>query len=696
MGDVVSDFYNVAIIGGGHAGLEALCAAARVCKANTKSGKSNKVVLITLKPENIGEMSCNPAFGGIGKGTIVREIDAMDGLMGRAADMAGIHFKILNQKKGPAVWGFRCQADRKLYKKAAQKILAEYDNIDYIFESCEDLRMEGETKQIVLQSGKIINCAAVVLTTGTFLAGKILRGEDEIPAGRLGEQPSNGLSHTLKRYGFDIGRLKTGTPTRLDKNTINWSVLPKQHGDINPTPFSYLHQKLHQKISGPAAALSLATAALKDDSENTDISCEIQDGDIDRELAQNQYANGFVFNKQVPCYISHTNYRTKDVILANKHRSPVFKGVVSTLGPRYCPSIEDKTRRFENDSHRVFLEPEGLDSNLIYPNGLSTSMPEDVQDAFMATLDGCENVKILQYGYVIEYDFINPIELKHTLETKKVDGLFLAGQINGTTGYEEAGGQGLIAGINAGLKACKSGKTFTIGRDESYVGVMIDDLIFKGIKEPYRMFTSRSEYRLSIRADNADTRMTPKAIELNICSQKRMEVFLYKQQQIAKLKAILQSYIFSPNEINTIDPTLTVSFDGTKRNGFELLSNKNYNLAIVEKLISFREPQGTNLFDGFSEEVKFAVSTEAKYFNYLDRQKQDIDFLQKEGSIAIPSNLDYTQIKSISNEIKDILKRTNPTKISDLYQIQGITPASIIALIIFLKEHFKINLTNNK
>jgi tRNA uridine 5-carboxymethylaminomethyl modification enzyme len=373
------------------------------------------------------------------------------------------------------------------------------------------------------------------------------------------------------------------------------------------------------------------------------------------------------------------------VILANKHRSPVFKGVVNTLGPRYCPSIEDKTRRFENDTHRVFLEPEGLTSDLIYPNGLSTSMPEDVQDAFMSTLKGCENVKIMQYGYVIEYDFVNPIELKHTLETKKVDGLFLAGQINGTTGYEEAGGQGVVAGINAALKACKANKTFTTGREESYIGVMIDDLITKGIRDPYRMFTSRSEYRLLIRSDNADARMTPRIISLGICSQKRLDVFTKKQSEIKRLSNILASQVFTPNEIKQIDSSLVVSLDGIKRTALELLSNKNYNLNKIHKLLKHRLGSDFSL-DDFTDDVKWSVYIQARYSNYLERQKKDIEFFKNESAIEIPHNLNYDEIKSVSNEIKDILKRVKPTRLSDLYQIQGITPASIVAIIIYIKQ----------
>ena len=713
----IQNFYNVVVIGAGHAGLEALYSAAKICK---KHGlETDKVCLITLKQENIGEMSCNPAFGGIGKGAIVREIDAMDGLMGRAADMAGIHFKMLNQKKGPAVWGPRCQADRKLYKKAANKILSEFDNIDYIFESCEDIKMLEKEKVVVLKSGREIKCNAVVLTTGTFLAGQILRGEERIPGGRINEEPSNGLSNALKRYGFEMGRLKTGTPTRLNKETIDWSILPKQYGDTDPIPFSYLHQKQSGYSYFDTNQDDFDDLQKKSLSNNDDdlgdnsidgMAFDQVDPQINDLIKNNIYGDGFVFNKQICCYVSHTSVKTKNIILENKHRSPVFQGVVSTLGPRYCPSIEDKTRRFANDSHRVFLEPEGLDSDLIYPNGLSTSMPKDVQDQFMSTLKGCDNVKIMQYGYVIEYDFINPIELNHTLETKRVDGLFLAGQINGTTGYEEAGGQGLIAGINAALKACNLNKKFITGREESYIGVMIDDLIFKGAKEPYRMFTSRCEYRLSIRADNADLRLTQRAIELNLCSEKRINVFYNKLKNITKLKSILTSNEFTPNEIKNLDESMIVSLDGVKRNGFELLANKNYNLQKLQKLISLKS-KIENPFKEFTDEVKWAVYIEAKYSNYLDlslihisqgivyieakysnyldRQKQDIDFLRKEGAIEIPQDLDYSLIKSVSNEIKDILKRTKPTKISDLYQIQGITPASIVAIIIFLKERSK-------
>ena len=620
--------YAVVVIGAGHAGIEACTAAARICR---QYAPQQKVALVTLKQSNIGEMSCNPAFGGIGKGTIVREIDAMDGIMGKAADMAGIHFKVLNQKKGPAVWGYRCQADRSLYKQAVNKLLKEYTNLDIIFDACEDVQPEGCDKKVFLRSGKVLSAKSIVLTTGTFLSGMILQGELRIPAGRIDEEPSYGLSKTLARYNFDLGRLKTGTPPRLHKDSINWQELETQHGDgTDARMFSYLH-------SAP-------------------------------------------FARQVCCYITSTNANTKQIILANKDRSPALSGQIKAFGPRYCPSIEDKIRRFENENHRVFLEPEGLDSDLIYPNGLSTSLPADVQDAYMRSIKGLENVKIVQYGYAIEYDFVNPQELKNTLETKKVAGLFFAGQINGTTGYEEAGGQGIIAGFNAGLVACGLGKTFTTSRDESYIGVMIDDLIFKGIKEPYRMFTSRSEYRLSIRADNADQRMTPKIIALNICSQDRAEAFAKKQAAISDFKAILRSQKLSPNELKAIDDSFVVAMDGIKRDGYEILSNKNYGLESIEKIFA-------NKISQFSEEVKECVYIEAKYSNYLERQKQDIDFLRKEGDIAIPQDADFEDIKSISSEIKEILKKLKPQKISDLYQIQGITPASIIAITIYFKSN---------
>ena len=627
---IANCIYSTVVIGAGHAGIEACTAAARICK---QYSPSSKVALITLKDSNIGEMSCNPAFGGIGKGTIVREIDALDGIMGKAADMAGIHFKILNQKKGHAVWGYRCQADRKLYKQAVKKLLSEYDNLDIIFDSCEDIDFNEDIKILKLKSGTSLKAKTIVLTTGTFLSGMILQGELRIPAGRINEDPSYGLSQTLARYNFDLGRLKTGTPPRLDKNTINLDILEKQYGDEKPRMFSYMHDK--------------------------------------------------PFAEQVCCYMTSTNSITKEIILKNKDRSPALSGQIKALGPRYCPSIEDKIRRFENENHRVFLEPEGLDSNLIYPNGLSTSLPADVQDEYMRSIKGLENVKILQYGYAIEYDFVNPQELLSTLETKKIQGLYFAGQINGTTGYEEAGGQGIVAGFNAGLKACEVGQTFTTGRDESYIGVMIDDLIFKGIKEPYRMFTSRSEYRLSIRADNADERMTPKIIALNICSNARKAAFESKTRQISEFKSILNSKKISPNELKAIDSNFIVAMDGVKRTGFEILSNKNYGLESIEKIFAGK-------LEAFCQEVKEAVYIEAKYSNYLDRQKQDICFLRKEAEMNIPQDINFDDIKSISSEIKEILKKLRPQKISDLHQIQGITPASIIAITVFLntRVHF--------